>query len=232
MQIIESSVLGLRAARHTLTSPDGRTTVTLFPMIHVGAEAFYRQVYDDAGTHDVMLVEGVRSPVGRLLTSSYRWLDVARLGLVVRPRAPRERRGKARVVHADLTTQEFHRSWRRIPVWLRFLVYIGAPIFGLTRRYTATRESIAHNLEMDDRLSSKELLSWSPQTAALKRGLLDDRDEHLVSKLGEEIDRSTDDKRSIAVVFGAGHMRAVLAELAKRGFRTSGSSWQTVFAFD
>jgi hypothetical protein len=231
MQIIESSLFGLRAARHVLTSPDTKTTVTLFPMVHVGDDAFYRDVYEDASTHDVMLVEGVRSPVVRILTSSYRWINVAKLGLVVQPRSPREQHGKARVVHADLSTDEFHRSWRQIPLWLRLVVAVAAPIFGLTQRLVASRESIARHLEMDDRLSSDELLSWNPQMAALKRGMLNDRDDHLIRKLSQEIDRRTSDECSIAVVYGAAHMRAVLAELRSRGFRTTGSSWQTVFVF-
>jgi hypothetical protein len=233
MQIVEVSVFGLRAARHTLISPDATTNVTLFPMIHVGTEAFYRQVYDDAGSHDVMLVEGVKSPVVRLLTSSYRWINTGKLGLVIQPRSPKERHGEARVVHADLSPEEFHETWRKVPLWLRVLASVLAPLAGLKRRFFATRETIAKNLEMEDRLSADEILAWDPKFAAFKRCILGVRDERLIAKLSEEIDRPAESaQRKIAVIYGVEHMRAVLAELKRRGFRTTGSAWQTVFAFE
>ncbi|NUQ19145.1 MAG: hypothetical protein HOP95_11995 [Sphingomonas sp.] len=233
MQIVEKSVFALRAARHTLTSADGMTVATLFPMIHIGTESFYRQVYDDAGSHDVMLVEGVRSPVVALLTSSYRWMNTARLGLIVQPRSPVDGTVKARVVHADLTRIEFNHEWRRVPLWMRVLAALVAPLLGLIRRFTASRESIAKNLELEDRLSAKEILLWDPQFAVFKQCVLGARDERLIAKLGNEIDRRSEPERlNIAVVYGAQHMRAVLSELRRRGFQTTGSSWLTVFTFD
>ena len=79
MQIVERSVLGVRAARQVMQSPDRKVSVTLFPMIHVGEESFYRQVHADALQHDVVLVEGIRSPITRLVTSSYRWINKEKL---------------------------------------------------------------------------------------------------------------------------------------------------------
>ena len=61
MQFIESSVIGLRVARHKLGSRSFKPTVTLFPMIHVGEAAFFERVYNDAARHDIILLEGVRS---------------------------------------------------------------------------------------------------------------------------------------------------------------------------
>lgn len=229
MQIIECSVLGVRAARLIMQSPDKEVTVTLFPMIHIGQESFYRQVHADALQHDVVLVEGVRSPVTRLITSSYRWIDKKKLGLVVQPRLISDA-GKPRIVHADLSTEEFHRHWRGIPLWLKLFVGIFAPLMGIHRRLFATRETLGKAMEMEDRLSSEEILSFDPRFAALRRTILDVRDQRLIEKLGEELDYSLD-RRRIALVYGAGHMRAVLAELRSRGFRTVSGTWQMVMAF-
>ena len=55
-------------------------SVTLYPMVHVGEEQFYRETYDEAFSHDVVLVEGFRSPVGRNLTRSYRWIHFENWG--------------------------------------------------------------------------------------------------------------------------------------------------------
>jgi hypothetical protein len=206
--------------------------VTLFPMIHIGEAAYYAEVYRDAGDHDVMLVEGVRSPLSRAITSSYRWMNLERLGLVVQPRHARQGMVRARIVHADLTGAEFSREWRKVPWWLRIAVLVMAPLVGLRRRFSTSRESVAKVAEMEDRLSSDELLSWDPTFAALNRCILEVRDARLVERLREELDRIGEQpEHRIAVVFGARHMRAVLTELKRRQFSSSKASWMTIFSF-
>lgn len=231
MQIVERSMMGVRAARQTMQSPDKQVSVTLFPMIHIGQESFYRQVHADALQHDVVLVEGVRSPVTRLITSSYRWIDKAKLQLVVQPRIPTALDGNPRIVHADLSTEEFHLQWSKLPFWLKLLVGIFAPLVGIHRRLFATRESLAKAMEMEDRLSSDEILSLDPRFAALRQTILHVRDQRLIERLGEELDRVADRPNKIAIIYGAAHMRAVLAELSRRNFRTAGATWQMVMAF-
>jgi hypothetical protein len=86
MQLLESSVLGLRSARHVFCRPDSEVEVTLFPMLHIGEPQFYEAVFSSAMAHDAVLIEGVRSPIVTRLTRAYRWLDCSkRLGLIVQP---------------------------------------------------------------------------------------------------------------------------------------------------
>jgi hypothetical protein len=231
MQIVERSVMGVRAARHSMQSSGKDVSVTLFPMIHIGQASFYRDVHADALQHDVVLTEGVRSPITRLITSSYRWINKNKLGLVVQPRITHASDGKARIVHADLSTDEFHQEWRKLPLWLKLLVAIFAPLVGIHRRLFATRESLAKAMEEEDLLSSEEILNLDPRFAALRRTILRVRDQRLIEKLGEELDREADRPQTIAIIFGAGHMRAILAELKRRNFRTVGATWQMVMSF-
>lgn len=232
MQLIESSSLGLRSARHRLASPGSRLSVTLFPMVHIGESAFYEKVYSDAFGHDVVLVEGVDGAVVRHLTRSYRWVAGSRLGLVVQPRYPAAEAVPARIVRADLPADAFRREWRRIPLWLRLLVFLAVPIVGLRLRWFASRESIAKHLDMDDYRSREETLGWNPASVALRRGILDSRDARLIECLGAELDREDPGGNRLAVLFGARHMRAVLLELKRRGFRSVDSHWETVFWLD
>jgi hypothetical protein len=90
MQFIEPSVMGVRSARLSFASPRSSARVTLFPMAHVGEPAFYQATYADALAHDVVLFEGVRSPITTRITRSYRWLVGSRAmaGLVVQPTFP------------------------------------------------------------------------------------------------------------------------------------------------
>jgi len=230
MQFIESSVFGVRAARLTFASPRTKTRVTLFPMVHVGEPEFYRATYEDALNHDVVLWEGVRSPITMRITRSYRWLLGSRsmAGLVLQPRIPNDA-GKARLVHADLTAQEFESEWKAVPLWLRMAVCALAPLVGLHRRWFSSRSKLAKDMRCEDQPSFAELLAISPETGALTQAILRARDQRLLERLGAELDAPQ--PQAIAVVYGAAHMRAVVRDLtAKRHFSVAEAEWRVLLA--
>lgn len=203
-------------------------SVTLFPMVHIGDERFYKEVYDEAFSHDVVLIEGGRSPVGRNLARSYRWINFRKLGLVRQPKAPPQEAVAARIVNADLTTEEFHREWRKVSLLLRAAFLFGAPLYGIYRRLFSSRESLARNMCLEDRKSTEELLSWSPRFEPVNHSILHARDQRLIECLAVELEGATE--KRVAIVYGASHMRAVLRELTKRGFRSSEAGWRTIFS--
>jgi hypothetical protein len=226
MQFIESSMLGVRAARLSFTSRHTETRVTLFPMVHVGEPDFYRATYDDALGHDVVLLEGVRSPVTARITRSYRWLVGSRgmAGLVVQPRMPADA-GAGRLVHADLTGDEFEAEWKAVPLWQRWAIYVLAPLVGLRRRWSSSRSRLAKDMACDYEPSLSELLALTPETGALTQAVLHARDERLLERLRAELDSLP--PRSIAVVYGAAHMRAVVRELTtRRAFSVADAQWR------
>lgn len=220
-------MLGLRTARMLFRHRDRPASVTLFPMVHVGEAAFYAEAYADAFSHDVTLVEGVKSPVVRHLTRSYRWLDFRALDLVLQPKVPPQEEVASRIVHADLSTDEFHREWRQVARWLRGVIFLLAPLVGLRRRLTGSREKLAHRMSLEDRRSAEEVLTWRVAKEGLARSLIHARDERLLECLAAEIEGG---EPRIAVVYGAQHMRAVVRELSRRGFHCSESRWQTIFS--
>jgi len=228
MQFIESSILGVRAARLSFTSRATEARITLFPMVHIGEANFYRAAYEDALGHDVVLLEGVRSPVTVRVTRSYRWLIGSRamMGLIVQPKMPTDA-GKARLVHADLTGEEFEAEWRAVPLWMRLAIYVLAPVIGLRRRWFSSRNKLARDMACDDQPTLSELLAITPETGALTQAILHARDRRLLECLGAELDASP--PKTIAVVYGAAHMRAVVRELtANRAFTVSDAQWRTL----
>ncbi len=222
--------MGLRAARWRLKRPGSPVEVTLFPMVHVGEPAYFREVYDDAFSQDVALTEGVNSPIVRRLTQSYRWmLKSPHLDLVLQPRTPPDT--VARIVHADLSAEEFALAWRQIPLWFRLAIGVVSPWIGLHRRWFGTRQSLAKGLSFDDAPSLKELLDFSPEGALLNEAILEVRDRRLIERLGQVIDEAGETPTRVAVVYGAHHMRTVLRFLLKtRGFRIEEGHWCAVFS--
>jgi hypothetical protein len=232
MQILESSVMGLRTARLSLRNPKFNIRITLFPMVHVGEPDFFQKVYADAFSHDVVLVEGVRSPITRRITRSYRWIKGSkRMNLVLQSAYSSPPNSTARIVHADLSGEEFAALWRKVPLRVRAFVYVAAPLIGLRHRWFGTRTSFAKGHSLDDLPSRNEVMRFSPETIALTQAVIHARDVRLVERLGEELDNPTSGVERLAIVYGAGHMRAVLRELLqRRGYRVKKGEWLTVFS--
>ena len=222
MQLLESSVIGLRSARHRLRSASFPAEVTLFPMVHVGEAAFYRSVVAAAAQHDVVLLEGIRSPYVGRLTRAYRWGQVERLGLIVQPKddfatAP------CRAVRADLSPEEFMAEWRRLPWWMRAVFPVIAAAFGLQLRLVGSRQMIARKLNQTDLRDRDEIFAPEP----LIQLLLTARDQKLCAVLQAEIEAGAG---SIAIIYGAAHMNAVLQFLYRfGGYRPIESDWMAVF---
>ena len=197
-------------------------------MIHIGDQQFYEDAFRDAFSHDVALVEGVRSGIVRNLTRSYRWIALNKLGLVRQPTTPDQYAVSARVVRADLTTEEFHREWRKIGILLRIFILFAAPLVGLYRRLVASRDSLARNMCLEDLETSDEILDWNPRFEAMYHSILHARDTRLVECVREELE--TNREETIAIVYGAAHMRSVIRELLSCGFHCSQSRWHIVIA--
>ncbi len=230
MQFIESSVLGVRSARLGFASSASGARITLFPMVHVGEPEFYRATYEDAFAHDVVLFEGVRSPIATRVTRSYRWLlgSRAMAGLVLQPRLPAPSRAM-RIIHADLSADEFAAEWKAVPWWLRAAIYFLAPVVGLRRRWFATRSDLAKDMQCEDQPSLAELLAMTPETGALTQAILDARDQRLLECLRAELDADPFRPITIAIVYGAAHMRAVVRELTtRRDFHVASAEWRTL----
>jgi hypothetical protein len=234
MQFIEQSLLGVRSARLGFESRTSPAHITLFPMVHVGEPEFYRLTYEDALAHDVVLFEGVRSPIATRITRSYRWLVGSRAmaGLVVQPRMDANG-ARAKVVHADLTAEDFAAEWKAVPLWQRALIYIFAPLVGLRRRWFETRNGLAKQMRCEDQPTVRELLGMGPETGALTQAILHARDSRLLDCLRAELSVAAKHAPSIAVVYGAAHMRAVVRELtSRRNFRVTSADWRTVMSND
>jgi len=203
-------------------------------MTHVGELEFYQKTYTDAQTHDVILLEGVKSPIATRITRSYRWLvgSPRMAGLVVQPPYPKTA-PPPRVVQADLSPTEFEAEWLKVPIWLRLTVYLLAPILGLDRRWRYSRSRLAKGMSCDDQPSLSELLAISPETGALTQAILHARDKRLIDRLRSELDAPRSQPETLAVIYGAMHMRAVVRELTvQRDFIAGGAEWQTVLTLE
>ncbi len=229
MQIIEASIVSVRSAIMRFEPADAGPAFILFPMIHVADAEFYREISEACEECDLILCEGVKSPTGSLITSSYRYFAGSpRLGLV----AQREMdisKIRDRMLHADVSGEAFEKKWSQMDTWWRYAIPMAAPLVGLYLRFFGTRELIAERMTMELRRASREIFE-DDDMIEFEEVVLHWRDRHLLSVLERERTKSENKDAVIGVLFGAGHMRAVIKHLMrKRGYRQVSAYWATVF---
>jgi hypothetical protein len=230
VQFVEVSDLGVRVAIHRLRRANDPVEFVLFPMLHVGAAEFYADVQRRLEQCDVILFEGVRGLHASLLTATYRMLPKAkRLGLVaqegmdLRPLAPK-------LVHSDISGQEFEYGWRHLSLGLRLLLYLIIPIYAAYMYFFGTREVLASYADFDDLPSREEVLAYDERFEPLDDLLLRARDGLLLQRIEEQRRPDGMESKVVGILFGAAHMRAVTAYLLRKlRYQVADAEWLTVF---
>ena len=140
------------------------------------------------------------------------------------------RQFKAKMRSADIKGEHFDKSWRSQSLWFRLLIFLTVPVWVVYLALFGTRRIIAKHLAVEDLESSDEILLRDEDTERLDDILLKDRDQIIIGQISNLIEEDGDEKRRVAVVFGAFHMRNIVKYLyEKRGYRITNSEWLTVF---
>ncbi|GAB3825043.1 hypothetical protein ACFPIJ_64005 [Dactylosporangium cerinum] len=227
MQITEVSFVGVRSAVVTLRHRTAALRFVLFPMVHIGRADFYAAVAERLRQCDLIVAEGYDGP-----SSTGRAYRIA-LRLT-------RQRGRGRLVHQDIDyaalgvpvvwPERIFRDTRRrdrmpLLAWLDLVVLV--PYLTVTMAVGGTRWLLRRHFEISDdsevRFSREFLTKW----------IVHDRDRELIEALTEIHRTRADDPIDVAVVYGAGHLPAVVHALAGTlGYRPRrGGEWLTVIDF-
>ncbi|MFF3617047.1 hypothetical protein [Streptomyces sp. NPDC002580] len=201
----------------------------IFPMLHVASPTFYSQVRLRLRECDLIVLEGIqgRSVGVSALTLAYRF-------------APRWRRNGLQeqrddvllpegvpVVHPDVTAAEAMADLRTLPYWMYLLLMVSAPVFGLLFALRGPRAFLDEDLVVEDLPSTlrAEMLADGP----VEQAMTGRRDQRLLAALGEIHAERGDEPIRVAVVYGAGHVPAIVSGLMDRhGYRPREAEWLTV----
>jgi len=260
MQIVEITDFALRSAILRLTRAGTPLRFEVFPMVHVAEPAFFAAVTERLRRCDLIVAEGVggagpapaidpeltwpglemddlpperrrRLSAASALTASYEIpARFERLGLV-QDSIDYDRLGVP-VLYPDMTDAEFAAGWRAVPARQRAIALVAAPLSGLGQLAFGSRRSVARHLAVDD-------TDWAERRATpgplddLFTVLLDQRDELLLTALDAVHDTCAGDAITVAVVYGAMHVPAVLRGMRSlHGYCVRGADWLTVFELD
>jgi len=229
MQLIEQTGFGVRSALLTLAKRGSATRFVLIPMLHLGSPAFYRAVRRRLEECDVVVVEGVAGRTTSVMTLAYRIGGRLRRGGLVDQGRGLDLTGlTGQIIRPDLTAAQFARGWRKISRRLRWLLLAGALVCGVWLAIVGPRRALRRNLGLDD-LPSREEEDFSDAIAGFDDAVLGARDGALCQEL-ERLAADPDAAGTVAVCWGAAHMRAAIATLYTRlGYRIVDANWMTVF---
>jgi pheromone shutdown protein TraB len=133
----------------------------------------------------------------------------------------------------DMPAEEFQARWQQIPRWQR------AATVGMVGSLTAIQrlfgsrwlQLLLEDSSLEDLPSNEEVLQ--PQLLPeVDKLLVDERDQRLVAALDDLHQRRAEEPLTVAVVYGAAHVRAVVIGLWRHGYRVHAGDWLTAMTFD
>jgi hypothetical protein len=214
--------------------PKSKLQFVMYPMMHMAEPRFYAAVTARLRNADVVVAEGVgssgpsrRSTLVSALMLSYRVLRFNRRMTLV-DQDINYAALTAEVVHPDVSVAEFQAGWRRVPLKQRLGVWCLLPAIIVVRLFGGARLAWSRWLEQNDLPSPEEeaMAEAMPELDAAFGGRRDDR---LLDTLSQLHERRGTEPIEVAVVYGAGHVRAIVAGLTQRhGYRVRSADWLTV----
>lgn len=230
MQFIEKNSFSLRTAIYSLKHKESSLEFMLFPMVHVGEPQYYEEINSLLSKCEVILYEGVRSRITKLITLSYRLLAKKKgIGLIAQNEALRLGELSAELVHADMSTEMFEAEWARLPLKLRILMLLASPIVGLFQKLFGKKLFLALIGNVNDLPDGNGCSSEDSQFSKL---IITERDKFLINKIEEQLCTRTN-KATVGIVYGAKHIPAVAYLLLnKHKYHVASAQWVTVASFN
>jgi hypothetical protein len=233
VQILEVTGYAIRSAAITLRRADTPLTFVLYPMLHFAAPSFYAEVRRRLRSCDLIVSEGVAGPTlqssamdltNRLFPRGrQRGLVGQTDEMVLPPGIP--------VIRPDLPLIDLDRQLRSLPTLTQLAFLAGT-------HPTAVALALAGPaIFLDDDLAVHDFPFTASEERArdtpLAHAALDHRDRLLLADLCEVHEQRSAEPITVGVVYGAGHMPAVVNGLTDRyRYRVRDAEWMTVFIPD
>jgi hypothetical protein len=231
MQFIEKNALNVRSAIYHLRKDDGNLEFILFPMVHVGTKEYYADISRRLANCDVILAEGIDSKRTSLLTLSYRIVKkIRRMDLITQSDGMNVSMFRAKILNTDMAGHVFDERWTALPLSLKAQIFALIPFYLVYLILFGTRETIAHNIALQDFPSRDETLLQDENLDKLDDLLIDKRDQQLIGNIEKLHDTGRYDKKTVGVIYGAMHMRNIVSFLLRKlNYKVKKAEWVTVF---
>lgn len=223
----------VRSAVLRLQHKQSALQFVLYPMIHMAEPGFFKAVAARLRDADVVVIEGVgggqkkRSVLTSALTLSYTVLRFNRRAKLVKQNIDYAALG-VEVINPDVTLEEFETGWRKVPLVHRLMLWCVLPAVVLARLFGGTRLIWSRSAEVSD-LPSQDEEDRADMMPEIDAAFAGNRDERLFAALQQLHERRSGEAIEVAVVYGAGHMPAIVQFLTDRfGYKVRSGDWLVV----
>ena len=224
MQFLRSDNHHVDSCWITWNHPETRMKVTIYPMLHIGHEGFYRRVSEELLRCDYVLHEGVTWRTGDRRRPLYD-LVARNLGVAAQE-SVLSIPDSAKRVNLDMPRAEFRQRLFRLPLrYVATIMFLRPILWLLTLPPPLRQQFIQHGL-----LGKHRRLAVN-ETTPLEELIVTARDRRIVESLQSFYHSHGYSRETIftGVVFGAGHMPAICAGLRALGFRAATRRWVEVY---
>jgi len=230
MDAVEVGLFGLRTAVFRMRRSGHPLTFVVFAMVHYADHRYYEAISERIRDCDMAVVEGVRGSPGyrRRLLGRGRGLvrqhiDYAALGVPT--------------INPDLTMADLRRECRSFSLLPR----LGARLFFRMVRFLpyvfmfVSRDSAARALALNSEIHHAEMAwmqdnrVWGPVIRDL---VLDARDARVTAQLASIHEAHSEKDLTVAIVYGAGHLFAIMDSLQALGYRSTTGEWLLAWDYD
>ncbi|CAG6394063.1 hypothetical protein NMG29_32230 [Streptomyces cocklensis] len=229
MQIVEVTGYAVRSAVFTMRRKGSPLEFVVFPMLHVASPTFYAQVRRRLRDCDLIVLEGIKGKSAGVstLTLAYRFAPRRRRnGLVEQDDAELLPEGVP-VLFPDVTAAEAMADLRALPRTTYALVMVAAPLMGLVFAMRGPRAFLDEDHVVED--LPPTLRAEMLADHEVEHALTDRRDRRLLEALGTIHAERRHEPIRVAVVYGAGHVPAIVRGLAEGyGYLPRDAEWLTV----
>lgn len=230
MQLLDVSGYAVRSAVIMMRRKDTPLTFMLVPMVHVASPAFYARVQRRLADCDLIVLEGIKGKSWRasMLLLAYRFAPRRRRNGLVEQTSANVLPPGVPVLAPDVSAVEAMDELRKLPRWLYWPLLLSAPVMGLVFALRGPRAFLDPDLTVED-LPSTARAEWLADNE-LDHALLDRRDAQLLTALARIHEDRWQEPITVAVVYGAAHMPAVVYGLLDTyGYRPRDGEWFTVY---
>jgi hypothetical protein len=199
--------------------------ITLFPMIHIGEDGYYKRISDDLKKLDVLLHEGVSMGKSGEKKDMYK-LGAVRIGLKTQGESIQIPEG-LKTINIDMPSGQFREKSARLPI----KQYLSLKFFHIIFWFMTIKYNLIEWKKEIIKFLGTEYGLEDEEPSDLDRLIEDERDMVIVSGLGKIIDGLENDSPSpvkIGIMFGAKHIRPIKLKLLEKGYRHKSDEWLTV----
>lgn len=238
---------GLQIAVTEYVSSNSKASVTLYGVIHVADEDYYKKVQTDLDKFDVVLYEGIKTgtqpnPETKILNNFQRLM-----GDVLDLKFQKDSIDYTRknLVHADVTIDQLNDSLKgqsitpfglkadQIEPFKPFMELSSNLVKEIFRASPDLQSQVKTMLA--EQLTKTDISKQLP--AEMYKGILLDRNKIVIETLEKQFELTHDPnlfsqpKKSYAIFYGAAHMEDLEKRLQVLGFKEKTKRWMTAWKF-